>query len=220
MFRAAIVGHSHVPSTLEVKVPAFDQAGKPTEEALPVDIYRSPGATAEDFFWNNTLSAIFEYQYQLIILWIGSNDIHDSVEVRDLVHHISRIVKALETHCKADVRFCLIEPRAVERSPRTNIQEQETYNKIAKGVNRKLQGRVLRGRRFISFGAKPFCQDLGRDGVHFRHSERESFVYSKLRHCINYAYTDFQRWKMWGEPIPLNVQREKEAAVGHPPAGN
>ena len=67
---------------------------------------------------------------------------------------------------------------------------------MAKGVNNKLQKRALRGKEFISFGAKPFLYSLRSDGVHFGREGRER-VKDKLKGAINNAHI-FQPEAHWG----------------------
>ena len=154
MFKVALVGHSQGPQTLEVV------------ENVDLDIFHQPGALAKDFFQSEQLTQVLQKRYHLVILWIGSNDIHAASNVLELVNTIKTIIEALERTCGADVRFCLIEPRLTERQRRFSTP-QDTYNRVAKAINTRLQNRYLRGRKFISFGVKPFWGDLARD-VHFR----------------------------------------------------
>ena len=203
MFNTALVGHSQLPTSLAVEVP------------VTINIFRSPGAHASNFFENSQLTSVLENRYHLIILWIGSNDITDTCQVIDIARNIKEIVVALENTCGADVRICLIEPRRPEQQ--TNIElDNVTYGKIAKAVNRKLQQHFLKGRKFISFGAKLFWEDLKQDGVHFRRHEKELFVTSKIKNCITDAYHKNRSWEALRCPVPVNAkallenEREKE----------
>ena len=155
--------------------------------SIDVQIFRSPGATARSFFNNEHLTAVFHGRYDMVILWLGSNDIHPQCQVKDIVNTIKRIVEQLEAHCTPRVKICLVEPRLTEIRWRPRI-EQGAYNKVAKGVNNKLQKRALRGKEFISFGAKPFLYSLRSDGVHFDREGREK-VKDKLRGAINNTHS-------------------------------
>ena len=183
-FKVAIVGHSQVPSHL-------DDLPSPVE----VQIFRSPGATARSFFNNDHLTAVFNGRYDMVILWLGSNDIHSGCKVTDIVSDIKSIVEQLEARCTPKVKICLIEPRLTETRWRPQI-EQEAYNKVAKGVNNKLQKRALRGKGFITFGAKPFWYSLKSDGVRFDREGRER-VKNKLTGAICNAHV-FQPEEHWG----------------------
>ena len=183
MFKVAIVGHSQVPSHLN-NLPS----------PIDVQIFRSPGATARSFFYNEHLTAVFNGRYDMVILWLGSNDIHPRCQVKDIVNNIKHIVEQLEARCTPRVKICLVEPRLTEIRWRPRI-EQEIYNKVAKGVNNKLQKRALPGKEFISFGAKPFLYSLRSDGIHFDREGRER-VKDKLRGAINKAHV-FQPEAHW-----------------------
>ena len=200
MFKAAVVGHSHVPRALRPDVPCR------------VDIFRSPGAKAKDFFVNPILTPVLRERYDLVILWLGSNDITDNSNPLTIAQDIQGIVQAIEKECGADVRPVLIEPRLINPNPppHIHISDQETYEKQAKGINRKLQGRLLKRCRYISFGAKPFWDDLGPDGVHFRRPEREAFINTKFLNCIHCSYWDNQGYQALGQPVPVNMTRQRK----------
>ena len=152
MFKVALVGHSHVPAELTVDVPA------------EVDIFRSPGAKIKSFFNNPLLTPVLQQKYHLIVLWLGSNDVRDNCNINDIVGQVKTVVEALEKTCGADVRFCLLEPRLTERQFPCRI-DQESYIKVAKAVNRKLQAKVLKGRRCSSvLGLSPSGRTWGGTG--------------------------------------------------------
>ena len=157
MFKVAIVGHSQVPSHLDILPSPID-----------VQIFMSPGATARSFFNNEHLTAVFNGRYDMVILWLGSNDIHPRCKVKD----IKSIVEQLEIRCIPRVKICLVEPRLTEIRWRPRV-EQEANNKVAKGMSNKLQKRALRGKGFISFDVKAIWYSLRSDGVHFDREDRE-----------------------------------------------
>ena len=184
VFKVAIVGHSQVPPQLDGVSPQVE-----------VTIFRSPGAKARSFFANPQLAAVLEGRWDMVILWLGSNDITNRCQVADIVQDLKNIVLQLEERCTPKVKVCLVEPRHTEVRWRPRV-EQESYNKVAKAINNKLQKRALKGRTFISFGAKPFWYSLRADGVHFDREGRER-VKDKLRSAIGYAHL-FQPEEHWG----------------------
>ena len=190
-FKAAIVGHIHVPTSLEIG-----------DDTVQLDLFRAPGAKAHNFFNDERLNLVLQHKYDLVILWIGSNDIKESSSVKDLAKKIKQIVQAIEESCEAEVRTCTIEPRKPGRTGRFRV-EQETYRKVAKAVNRKLQNKELRGKRVVDFGAKPFWDSLGWDGVHFNRQGREH-VSAKLANCIREAYLDKRQIEAVGRPFRMS----------------
>ncbi|MPC61619.1 hypothetical protein E2C01_055693 [Portunus trituberculatus] len=64
-FCVALVGHSQVPQNLEV---APD---------VRLRVYRSPGARAASFLENQELHRVLRHQFNLAILWLGSNDVRE-----------------------------------------------------------------------------------------------------------------------------------------------
>ena len=190
-FRAAIVGHSHVPTSLDID-----------DDTVQLDLYRAPGGKAHNFFNDERLNPILQHKYDLVILWIGSNDIKENSSVKDLARKIKQLVQTIEEKCEAEVRTCMIEPRKPGLVGRFRVEE-ETYRKVAKAVNRKLQSKELRGKRVIDFGAKPFWDALGWDGVHFNRQGREH-VNAKLANCVREAYLDKRQIEAIGRPFRMN----------------
>ena len=204
-FKAAIVGHSQVPKQID-DLPS----------RVELDIYRSPGARALGFFSNERLIKVFDNRYDFVILWIGSNDIHLHCSVAEIAHAIKNIVDQLLARCTPRVRICLIEPRATEARWKP-LMEQETYNKIAKGINNKLQKRLLKGKEVISFGAKPFWYFLRSDGVHFT-PEGKLRVVIKLRAAICRAFI-FQPEAHWGYSQVTTSENQDRASTSSHEAG-
>ena len=190
-FKAAVVGHSQVPTVIEVP------------DCIDLTIFRSPGAKARKFFTDPLLSPVLENRYDVVILWLGSNDITPRCAVRDIVKNIKNIVLRLEEVCTPRVKICLVEPRHPERRY-AHVVSQETYDLIRKGVNNNLQRRALRGKEFISFGARPYEGDLGRDGVHFNREGR-SRIAQKLGNAIRHSMA-FQPEAHWGWTSRNNKQ--------------
>ena len=184
MFKVAIVGHSQVPEEL-----VFDR------EDVSVDIFRAPGGRASTFFLDRRMADVGHQKYDLVILWLGSNDITPHCVVRKIADKLAFIVKDLERKCEAQVRMCLIEPRYPD-----GRLDQTTYEKVAKGINNLLQRRLLKKYRFISFGAKPFWDSLDTDGVHFDPIGCDH-VANKFRNCILNVKWEKEQSQIIGRPI-------------------
>ena len=183
-FRVAIVGHSQVPTSLP---------GLP--ERVEVDLFRVSGAKAHNFFSHPVFRNLLHSRFDLVILWIGSNDIHDRCVVKDIASNIKAIVDQLETVCTPKVKICLIEPRHPDTTRHPHL-DQEACNRIAKGINNNLQKRSLKGKGFITFSARPFSQSLARDGVHFNRDGR-AHIEEKLRNAIMHEHFAWPS-HLWG----------------------
>ena len=84
MFRVSVLGHSNVPrEPLEVY-------------GCEVRTYRSPGAHAATFDENPTFRPVLEWQHELSVLFIGSNDVTPNTEVFEVTEAIKHAVTKLE----------------------------------------------------------------------------------------------------------------------------
>ena len=184
MFKVALVGHSQVSTALDLP------------DGIELSIFRSPGAKARTFFRNPRLTRVLRNKYDLVILWLGSNDIKPSCRVREIVQDLKAIVVRLELGCASRVKVCLIEPRHPDRREPLPVVDQETYDKVRKGINNNLQKRALKGKEFITFGARPYERDLGNDGIHFN-LEGQARIVQKFVTAITHAYA-FQPEQHWG----------------------
>ena len=171
------MGHSQIPRHLEVA------------EDIRLRIYRSPGARAASFLENPDLISVLNHRWDLVILWLGSNDVREYSSPRTLASDIKKIVVKLEDYSRARVVVCLLEPRRIDQRDRRVCQD--TYDRVARAVNRNLPRRTLKGRNFLHFSARPFIEDLGRDGVHFNSSGR-AWIRRKFESCIDHAA---HRWR-------------------------
>ena len=137
--------------------------------------------------------------------------------MRQIALALKEIVTQLEERCTPRVTVCLVEPRATE-GPRWPRMEQETYNKIAKGVNNNIQTKFHKGKGYISFGARPFWSSLARDGVHFDEEGRMKIV-EKIKGAILDAFA-FQPEAHWGysdqgrAPAGPSKEAEEEDPTG------
>lgn len=164
-----------------------------------VDIYRAPGARAATFLQDRRLTPVLRKEYDLVLLWLGSNDITQSCRPREIINHIQAVVERIKTDCRSKVGLCLIEPRRVEhyRRPRP---EQKDYNKVAKAINTRLVGRVYKGGIFVHFNPRFFHENLGRDGVHFN-PEGRGEIARKIEACVTHHVRKWQAIQARGEPL-------------------
>ncbi|KAG0713759.1 hypothetical protein GWK47_015517 [Chionoecetes opilio] len=179
MYRVALVGHSQVPQTVEVDAPN-----------VTVEVYRAPGGKIRTFFSDDRLNGILQKEFELVILWLGSNDIKEASKVGNIVEHIRKVVETVQATCRCEIRICMIEHRIITDHYARRV-EQETYDKVAKAINNKLNKKLTQDRK-LSFNAKPYAQDLAHDGVHFNRTGR-SFIYEKLMEdLINFSIGDLE----------------------------
>lgn len=162
------------------------------------------------FFDDQQLSPVLREKYNLVILWLGSNDVKQNSIVREIVLDIKRIVVALEANCEAEVRICLLEPRRPSLRGMFNVDDK-TYVKISKSVNRSLYRTVMKGKSCIGFCAKPYWEGLTWNGIHFNKKAREH-IHAQLASCINEAYF-YHMLREFNEGTTRNVNSGKEKTV-------
>ena len=164
MYRVSVLGHSNVPrEPLEVF-------------GCEVRTYRSPGSHAATFDQNPTFSPVLEWQHELSVVFLGSNDVTPDVEVPEITESLKHVVRKLE-QCADKVAVVLLEPRVI-LEPAPGRPDQRTYNSVIKSVNRKLQ-RDLRGHDFINLSGPYFRNHLSQDGTHWN-----SIGKAKVRQCL------------------------------------
>lgn len=166
MARVAIVGHSQVPKYLYV--PGVD-----------LRIFRAPGGRAYNFFSDSRLNPVLEWQNDITLLWLGSNDIDQDTQSQSLVTNIIEIVEAIEDSCDSTVYPIQIEPRSY---PDEYIVSNDSYKKVQRAVNRKLK-RCLKGKCFIHFNTAFYVEHLAADGVHWD-EEGKQHVRDRLEYYI------------------------------------
>ena len=156
MLRVAFVGHSQLPSNIII-------AG--TE----ISIFRAPGGKAFSFFEDNRLCNVLNWRGDLVIVWLGSNDIVGNTNVSEVTDNILIIKEKIEEECGARVIIVLVEPRCY---PNDHPVHQTQYTKIQRGINRKLE-KKLPQTHFIKFNLPKYQQFLSFDGVHFTSEGRK-----------------------------------------------
>lgn len=163
MLKVALVGHSQIPRNLEIP-------------NVQIKIFRGPGAKARTFFEDNRVNKILEWEHDLTILWIGSNDIEQTTNPARIFCDIKNIIKEITAKCQSLVYICQVEPRT---NPR-NITEDQ-YKKFQVGINNRIK-RALKTPN-IHFNNQQFVQELSEDGTHWDERGR-AHVLSKFRRVI------------------------------------
>lgn len=96
------MGHSRVPEELNLE-----------DERINVTVFRAPGGLAKRFFDDGRLTSILHNEYELVIIWIGSDDIKEDVRVNDVVKDIVAVVESTEVPCSNIIAVVQVEPRII-----------------------------------------------------------------------------------------------------------
>lgn len=167
MSRVALVGHSQLPAQLE-------------DVTWELFVFRAPGGKVHSFFEDDRMCEVLNEKYDVVLLWLGSNDITTHTSAKDLADEIINIVYTLEEHCEAEVVMVLLEPRFC---PSEYPVEHHKYRKIQNGVNKQLK-KVLQGYTFLRFNSAFWEFNLASDGVHFN-EEAKKLIKKKIEGVIN-----------------------------------
>ena len=176
MFRVAIVGHSQIPHNVGDHI-----------EGAVVDFYRKPGGKVAE--WSNTpeLNSVLDHSYNLVFLWLGSNDIKGSIDIGVLTTAILNIAAQIQRCCGAFV--WIVEPErrtSVSRAP--GLTELE-YKRIVRGIKRRLSRQNSFQLMWMTQGKFP----LGFDGVHAS-AEGKTQLRSRLRAIISNERDKFRHY--------------------------
>lgn len=82
MYKVAIVDHSQLPTTLS-HIPNTE-----------VKIFRSPGATARNFYNDPVLTPALDWPHHLTIIYLGSNDIHPTRHPAETLNNLRNIINS------------------------------------------------------------------------------------------------------------------------------
>ena len=160
--RIALLGHSQIPKELKV-------------EGCEIKIFRHPGAEIIETFRSLPLE-LTENSFHWILVWLGSNDIKDSVDLDELFLYLKQLVFILGQKCKAEVCVVAVEPR--KRFRKKDGLTLTRYNRIRSGLNKRIV-RTFKPELVTHFNDKVFQEGLARDGVHFN-EETQKLVVQKL----------------------------------------
>ena len=175
-YRVAIAGHSQLPRELEVT-------------HAQVEIFRKPGALVRDFFDRETLGKIFEKNYDVVVLWIGSNDVKENTSVRELVLQIINLIVEVQHSCGAQVIFICLEDRRYGEGNR--FIPPRRYRTVRDAINKRVRHWARSQPEVQVPGWSSNTFELASDGVHFT-TETKERIKRVLRHFINLRLTDNQ----------------------------
>ena len=146
--RVCIVGHSQVPTSLDIPNGT-------------VTVFRKPGARVLNWRETSELTEVFNHTFDLTFIWLGSNDINESCVPKHITTELNRYAQEVERRCHTKVVLIEVETRSYRSSPHFVCPLR--YLHIRRSINTNLHFQ----RRFslLSFGALKF--ELARDGVHF-----------------------------------------------------
>ena len=171
MVKAAIVGHSQVPHNIHV-------------ENVETRIFRKPGAKIRHFhdeIWSNLL----EYAPDIVILFLGGNDIDAGDDcVARVATALKGIIQLVKEHC-SEIIVVDIEWRnfVVSRVPGLT---RELYNHRRRQINRNL-ARFCNTRHIRTINTSlDSIQRVRGDGVHFDRLAAAR-VKSKITNAIIHA---------------------------------
>lgn len=167
-YKIAIAGHSQLPRELEIN-------------NAQVDIFRKPGALVKDFFSRETLGKVFEKTYDVVVLWIGSNDVKEDTSVRDLVLQILNIIVEVRRLCGAHVIFVSLEDRRY--GERNRFIPPHRYRTVREAINKRVRQWARSQPKVEVPGWSSNTFQLARDGVHFTADTKER-IKRVLRHFI------------------------------------
>ena len=171
MYKVAVVGHSQTPKRIDTRDPN-----------VSVKIFRRSGARLEHI---NELPfcEIFDSQYDLLVLFLGGNDISAYPEETERIIYD---LKGLLLKCKAvaqEVVYVLIEGRHYPDNNRFGITSR-VYENCKKRVNRNIR-RFLKRQGMRSFNTTDyyFSNNVARDGIHFNTAAQNQLV-QKIKDLI------------------------------------
>ena len=171
MVKAAIVGHSQVPHNLQVN-------------NVETRIFRKPGGRVHHFY-DEILGNLLEYAPDIVILFLGGNDIDTSEDcVPRTANALKDIIQVLRTNCK-EVIVVDIEWRNFSSS-RVPGLTSEIYNLKRRQINRNLS-RFCNARHIRTINTSlDAIQRVRSDGVHFDHLAAAR-IKTKIANAITHA---------------------------------
>lgn len=98
MWKISIVDHSQVPKEINFL-------------NTEIRIFRAPGGKAQFFQEDELMNKILNWEHDLCIVWLGSNDITSKADPEEIFNYIKEICHTTERDCHAKVYICQVEPR-------------------------------------------------------------------------------------------------------------
>ncbi|MEL7523367.1 MAG: SGNH/GDSL hydrolase family protein [Cyanobacteria bacterium J06553_1] len=177
--KIALVGHSQIPVDLY-----YPNA--------VITYFKKPGALARFCLDYPETRGVLNDTFDLVIIWVGSNDIRPNCGLDYLPSKIADIATEIQNRTGADIRIVLIEPRDCPPGNRNQITRAE-YIRIQKGVNKRIIRRCLEVDTWAVIYTTGFpAFNLDEGGVHFNHRGR---IVMKRRICGSIA-----RWAFFKFP--------------------
>ena len=161
MFRVALLGHSQIPRRLDHHI-----------EGVEVTIFRAPGGKVTNFLKDNRLNRILNFEHDLAIIWLGSNDLEYGGTSRLTVDSLISVANLVEEQCHS--RVILVELENRKYPPYNERIPEGDYMRLKRAVNKKIQKHRF---KYIHFRTSQFELDV--DGVHFT-EDAQGLVREKL----------------------------------------
>ena len=173
MVKAAIVGHSQVPREISIL-------------NVKTRVFRRPGARIHHFH-NELLNAVLEFSPDIVVIFLGGNDIDASVDCAlRVANGLKNIVEILKANCR-EVIFVEVEWRNFTRT-RVPGLTKEIYNQRRRTINRNLYRYCSSHRIHAINTSLESIERVRRDGVHFD-SVAAARVKTKIVSAITHAVT-------------------------------
>ena len=173
MVKAAIVGHSQVPSEI-------------SNLNVETRVFRKPGARIHHFYVE-LLTEVLEFSPDIIVVFLGGNVIDASVDCAlRVANGLKDIIEILKANCR-EVIFVQIEWRNFTRT-RVPGLNSEIYQQRRITINRNLKRYCSRRRIHAINTGLESIERVRQDGVHFD-SVAANRLKTKIISAISHAVT-------------------------------
>ena len=154
VFKTIVAGHSQTPTHI------------PNDEEFEFVILRKPGGLISHLDCS-PLSRVYDIPADLIVLFLGGNDIaHYKDDPLALSHKLREVLLDLKDFAR-EIAFVSIESREYQEGNRFGISTQEyedARQKVTRNIKRYCR---LQSFRYINVNRSIFVDNLSPDGVHF-----------------------------------------------------
>ena len=131
----------------------------------------------------------WENNYDVVVLWIGSNDVKEETSVRELVLQIINLIVEVRNSCGAQVIFISLENRQYGEGNR--FIPPHRYRTVREAINKRLRQWARSQPEVHVPGWSSNTFELASDGVHFT-AETKERIKRVLKHFITQRLTDNQ----------------------------
>lgn len=170
-----------------------------------ITLYRKPGALASKFFEYPELTQALRDNLDLVILWMGGNDINPATSPRVILDDLRHIITEFN-RVRTSVIIMTIEARKYMEGSRHYVAPQ-LYNKMKNAINRRLQ-KDYAGRVILTGGLTVNESHLNMDGVHLDHVGRGN-IERKIIGAVNNFMLGWREEKnhplMFPTNFPVNI---------------